>query len=197
MASHAAISTVSLALRGLLEAHLRAEFGNNHSCSLLGLNATDPPQFGLTLTLYRITLNASLRNRSLRPGSGGTPVHASALPLDLHYLLAAWATQVDQQHLLLGWAMRFLDDHPSLPAAVLNDFGPQPPVFRGDESVELICSPPELAEYLQLWDKVKTLLPLSVGYIARTLLIESAEPATLAPAVRTRALVAGVQEPLR
>jgi Pvc16 N-terminal domain len=187
MASYQGIAVVSQALCTLLTQQLQLTFGANTRCMLSGLNKKDLPSHeGLALLLYRVTLNGNMRQRAMRPGSD----QARALPVDLHYLLAACGAKVDRQHELLGWAMRFLDEEPTLGASVLNELGGAAAAFRDEESIELVCAPPELAEYLQLWDKVKEELPLSVGYIARTVLLErSAAP--LGPAVRTRVFEAG------
>lgn len=182
MATYQGIAAVSQALCALLKQELRATFGATLSCTLIGLNKKDLPDHeGLALLLYRITLNGNLRHRGLRQGSE----QATALPVDLHYLLAACATRPERQHELLGWAMRFLDEQPTLGASVINELSGVSAAFRDDESVELVCAPPELAEYLQLWDKVKEELPLSVGYLARTVLLEGGAP-QVGPAVRTR-----------
>lgn len=187
MASYQAIAAVSQALCAVLTEALKPVFGAAASCQLIGLNhKTLPTHEGLALLLYRITLNGNLR----QPGAARQGTRRKSLPVDLHYLLAAVAANPGRQHELLGWAMRFLDEQPTLGAALLNEKGGVPAAFRDEESVELVCTPPELAEYLQLWDKVKEELPLSVGYIARPVLLEG-QTTSPGPAVRTRVFEAG------
>lgn len=187
MATYQGIAAVSQALCTLLTQQLQVTFGANVRCMLSGLNKKELLSHeGLALLLYRVTLNGNMRQRGMRQGSD----QARALPVDLHYLLAACGTKPERQHELLGWAMRFLEEQPTLGAALLNELGGVVDAFRSEESIELVCAPPELAEYLQLWDKVKEELPLSVGYIARTVLLEG-NAAPLGPAVRTRVLETG------
>src|SRR3954471_11270072 len=48
------------------------------------------PRVGLSLLLYRVTVNGPQRTRSARVAADGRRLRPS-LPVDLHYLLTAWA----------------------------------------------------------------------------------------------------------
>jgi len=127
---------------------------------------------GLSLYLYRIGVNGSRRNLPPTLGLDGKR-YRPALPLDLHFLLTAWAKTAAVQQRLLGWAVRALQDVPVLPASFLNNYAPEPEVFRPNEAVELIFDPLSLADMNNLWGAAKTTPPLSVTYVLRMLAIES------------------------
>ncbi len=124
---------------------------------------------GLSLFLYRVHVNQSQRaplgkypdGRARRP----------QLPLDLHLLLTAWGTKASLQHVILGWAMRVLEDNPVLPAALLN--GVRSGVFRDDETVELVVGQLSNEELMRIWDDLGTEYQLTVPYVARLVRIDS------------------------
>jgi len=191
MASDRAIATVGRAIVGLMKDHCRADLARGADFELYGpQNFDNPMGYGVSLMLYRIAINASPRNRPPRMTATGNKMRPS-LPLDLHYLLTVWASAVDTQHLMLGWAMRFLEDRGVLPAGVLNAYDAEPDTFGAGEGVELICDPLGLQDYLQIWDKLKTRMPLSVSYVARMVLLDSKLPMSAPAPVRTRDSSAG------
>lgn len=189
MAKDRAIASVGRALTKLLQEHCPAALSANASFTLYGpADFEDPMKQGLSLMLYRVAISSTPRNRSARRDMDGRQWRPS-LPLDLHYLLTPWSSTAEGQHLLLGWAMRFLEDHNVLPAGILNAYDAEPDTFGPDEAVELICEPLALQDHLQIWDKLKTKMPVSVSYVVRMLLLDSTQALGTAPAVRTREFV--------
>jgi len=183
-----AIAATTRAILGVLEdAYPRERFGKlafapAHAAQFTGDKA---PADGCTLYLYRVGTNATRRNLPPRVAPDGTRYRPS-LPVDLHYLLTPWASDVEMQQRLLGWAMRQLEDHTILPAGLLNKYLQEPDVFRPDETVELVSDPLALADFTNLWDKLKPRMQTSVTYIARMLLIDSDIDLREGPAVQTR-----------
>jgi hypothetical protein len=149
---------------------------------------------GFSLMLYRVTVNGA-RNPTPRMGPDGQR-RQPALPLDLHFMLTPWAGEAERQLRLLGWAMRFIGDNAIIPANVLNHSLTQRerPAFQFDESVELFCDPPSLADYLGLWDKYKSRWQTSVTYVARAVMIESDLTVRDEEWVRTRDMRYGIPE---
>src|SRR5205823_1050103 len=124
-----------------------------------------PMDAGVSLFLYRIYTNASNRAPAGRLDREGKRQRAQ-LPLDLHFLLTAWARDASLQHTIAGWMMRTLDDLPSLPAGLLNQTYAE--VFHPDESVEI--GPAELSteELFRIWDVIaNNVYQISVPYLAR------------------------------
>ena len=94
------------------------------------------------------------------------------LPLDLYYLLTAWAKDASLQHTIAGWMMRVLEDTPSLPAGLLNHRGVQ--IFQPEETVQLAVAELETETLFRIWEViVNNAYQISVPYIARNVKIES------------------------
>ena len=154
---------------------------------LFQLSNFQTPQMdeGVSLYLYRIAPNTSRRNLPPTTGPDGTRFRPP-IPLDLYYVASAWAQTAVRQQRLLGWAIRTFEDVPILPTNLLNNFGPELEVFKPGETVELVLDSLSLQDWNNIWTTTKTTAPLSVGYIARMLHIESSMPMTEHPPVQTR-----------
>lgn len=142
-----------------------------------------PMDEGVSLYLYRVG-TSSRRNLPPRTGPNGFPLRAP-LPVDVYYLLTAWARTPEKQQRLLGFCLRELADTPVLPATFLNHFASEP-VFRPDESVELIFEPLSVQDLGQIWDPLKPNVYASLTYVARMVTIESAVEVTQAGPVQRR-----------
>jgi hypothetical protein len=173
LASYHAIAATSQAILGILNSgcprseFLKAEFKLYHASDF-----DKPMEEGISLFLYGITVNTALRNLPPRVAQDGGRYRPS-LPLDLHYLLTAWASDPDQQQRLLGWSMRALEDVPILPAAVLNHYIEKHDTFRTEEAVELICDSLAIQDLIGVWDKLRPRYQTSVTYVARMVAIDS------------------------
>lgn len=185
MATHQAIAAVSLALLGVLDRALPKDAYPTAQVKLL-----QPADFGtgmaegISLLLYRVGINTSLRNLPPRTDLTGHRFRPG-LPIDLHYLLTAWATDADKQQRLLGWAMRLLEDTPILAGNEINQFMPEP-VFQPEESVELICDPLPMDQWFSLWDRLKPKVSTSMTYLARMVQLDSERPMPDSERVRQR-----------
>jgi hypothetical protein len=126
---------------------------------------------GISLYLYRVTINTSRRNLAKRTDVRGKTFRPS-LPVDLFYMVTPWARTAARQQRLLGWAMRVLEDINTLPANLLNRYG-ESGSFRPNESVELICEPISLQDMINIWEVFKPHQQLSVTYVARMIAIDS------------------------
>jgi hypothetical protein len=164
MAGHQGIAATSQAVLGLLEgaaAGTEAEGGT--FAHYRGGDFASPMDRGLSLYLHRIAVNASRRA-------------AVRLPLDLHYLLTAWARDAVLQQRMLGWAAGTLAHHPTLPATLLNHYGPEPDVFEPHETVELLVASVSEQDAAEIWEIAKSQRQPSLHYIARIVEIEPREP---------------------
>lgn len=177
MATTNAIAATTRAILGLLEdacprdrePFKKLTFAPLHASAFAG-DKTIPE--GFTLCLYRVGINGTLRNLPPRTAPDGTRYKPS-LPVDLHYLLTAWADDVEVQQRLLGWGMRQLEDRTILPAGLLNHYLKERDTFRDDETVELVSDPLSLADFTNLWDKLKPRMQPSMTYVARMVLLDS------------------------
>ena len=186
MATYQAIAAVSLALKGLLDRALPKDDFPDTAIKLLqpGDYANGMTE-GVSLLLYRVAINQTQRNLPPRNAPDGTRFR-SPLPVDLHYLLSAWSDDADMQQSLLGWAMRLLEDTPVLPGNLINPFMPEKPVFRADESVELVCDPLPLEQWMALWATLTPKNGASMTYIVRMVQIDSDKRMPDAERVRQR-----------
>lgn len=185
MASYRAIAAVSAAVLRLIEdSYPRAEFPDAQFALQQAIDiAKTPIAEGISLYLYRVGVNT--RNLPPRVEPDGRQFRPP-IPLDLHYALCVWGRSVEIQQRLAGFAVRAIEDTPSLPAGVLNQPGPEPTTFRGHETVQLVCDQLSLQDLQLLWDALKPNVPLIVPYVARMVPIDSEIAIIEAPAVQTR-----------
>ena len=126
-------------------------------------------QQGLSLFLYRVYVNQNQRAPLGKYPDG--KARRPQLPLDLHLFLTVWGAKASLQHVILGWAMRVLEDNPVLPAALLN--GVRAGTFWDDETVEIVVGQLSNEELMRIWDDLGTEYQLSIPYIARVVRIDS------------------------
>ena len=174
MATPQAIAATGQAILGLLEAACpKEEFPAAQFVPYQLSNFGTPMDEGVSLYLYRVAVNGARRNLPPTVGPKGER-YRPAIPLDLHYILSAWAKDPIKQQRLLGWAIRTLEDVPILPTGSLNNYGPEPNIFKPTETVEVILESLSLQDWNNLWGATKITPPsLSVGYVARMVALES------------------------
>ena len=187
MATYTALAATSEAIRRYLKEAPHPEFAG------LDVDVFQASDFGkavpvggrVSIFLYRVAVNQSRRNLPPKMNEAGTVLMRPAIPLDLFYAVSAWALHAELQQRILGWAIRTLEDAPVFPAAVLNRLQ-DTPVFRKSETVELVCDPWPLQDLGVLWELIKPNVPLSIGYVARMLALESEPPQLPGALVQTR-----------
>jgi len=188
LATYRGIGAVGQAIVGLLkEASTDTEFAAQRFEVFQSLDFSGPNaiQEGVTLYLFRVAVNTSRRN--MPPGTGPDGQRFKPpVPVDLYYLLTPWAKSAVKQHRLLGWAIRELQNVTVLPASVLNYYAPERDTFRPSETVELVLETMTPQELENILNPVKMTQPLSVCYVARTVMLESTVPYAEAGPVQTR-----------
>ncbi|HVE55495.1 MAG TPA: Pvc16 family protein [Pyrinomonadaceae bacterium] len=189
MAKAQAIAVTGQTILGLLADNIpKSEFANARFELYQTANfTTSPMEEGISLFLYRVEVNSSLRNLPIKTGLDGI-TRRPPLPLDLYYLLTVWAKDAVKQQRILGWAMRTLEDSPVLSAGRLNHFGTETDVFQPNETVEIIFQTMTLQDLSNLWSAFKVSVPVSVAYIARVIGIDSTISAEQSAPVQTREL---------
>jgi hypothetical protein len=196
MASYPAIATVGTAILSLLaDARPKPDFANAQFELYQSSDFESPMEEGISLFLYRVTINGTVRNPVARVDPTGKR-RRPPLPLDLYFMMTAWGRTAEKQQFLLAWAMQQLEDNPILPGSLLNSFGPEPEVFRPDETVELICDPMPVQDMVSIWENLKSSkakMQISVSYVARMVMIESSLELVEAPWVQTRTFRAAQQ----
>jgi hypothetical protein len=139
---------------------------------------------GVSLFLFRIFVDGVHRIPPGRVGPGGERF-LTKLPVDLCFLLTCWGKDPSLQQAIAGWMMRVLEDHPILPAGLLNRRIDG--IFHPDETVELTVAELSNEDLLRLWEMIgRVSYQLSVPYIARNVRIESTHSAADAEPVQER-----------
>lgn len=174
MATYRAVAAVSDAVIHLLESHFQLDEFDGNQLQFQVYLASDfakAMDAGVSFFLYRIYANGVHRTPRSRTDSNGQRLR-TALPLDLHFLLTAWAQDASLQHTIAGWMMRTMEDAPLLPAGLLNSVIPD--VFNPDESVEVMLADLSTEDLLHVWETlVQNTYQLSVPYVARNIRLES------------------------
>ena len=174
MATASAISaTTESVIRLLRSAYDPAQF-NNAQLDFQVYVANDflsPMDEGVSLLLYRIYHDGSPRTPPGRLQPDGQRRRAK-LPLELHFMLTAWAKQATLQHEIAGWMMRTMEDNPIFYPSLLNSYKPN--VFYPDETVSVSLAQMTVEDIFNIWDvMIRHVYQLSVPYVARVVELES------------------------
>jgi hypothetical protein len=195
MATFQAIAVTGNTIRNLLaEAWPRDVFPGAEFKLCQTANLVSPPftDLGISIYLHRVGYNMTRRNLPPRTQLNGDRFKPS-VPLDLHFLVSAWAKTAEQQWALLAWAIRAIEDAPVLPAGLLNQNAGSDPdgtprnVFREDESVELVGETLSLQDVVNIWEIARHNQQPSVSIVARSVLIDSLVEIPVGARVQTRA----------
>lgn len=122
-----------------------------------------PP--ALSIFLYRVDFNKTMR----AAWSGvGTFDGRGRLPLDLHYLLTAWADNAEHEQMILGRAMQCLESTPVLAGPLLYSAGG----WAANENVQLALEDISTEALMRVFDSLPVKYRLSVPYVARVVRID-------------------------
>ena len=187
MATTSAIAATTEAIIRLLRANYDPTQFNNATLDFQVYVANDfltPMDEGISLLLYRIFQDGTNRTPPGRVQPDGKR-GPTKLPLEVHFLLTAWAKSASLQHELAGWMMRTLEDNAILNASQLNSY--KPDVFFPEETVEIALAQLSTEDLFDIWDvMIRHVYQLSVPYVARVLRLESTQAATAGAPVQER-----------
>ncbi len=175
MATYHAISAIGQAIVSLLKtARAASEFPNIDVRLFQAKDVQNVGDWeGVSLFLYRVPVSSARRQMPAPIAPSGRP-YRRPLPVDLYYLLTPWAKTAEMQHLLLGWAMRTIEDSPSLPIALLNSHFPNEQPFRMGETVELIHDTLTVTDLNAIWEILgKHNVQVSAAYCVRVVPLDS------------------------
>lgn len=186
MAGPYAIAAVGKAILSLLAAAVpKPEFAGAAFELYQSKHLQAPMEEGISLYLHRVVPSVNMRNLPPRVAVDGRR-YKPPIPLDLHYLLVAWARDAFKQQRLLGWAIRTLEDTPVLHASLLNQYGPEPDTFGEDESVDVLLETLSISDLGVIWDTSKPTMQPCAMYVVRTVLLESRLEVVESDLVQTR-----------
>jgi hypothetical protein len=140
----------------------------------------DPAKPNITVFLYRIAVNQTMRNdpRRLRPD--GILVR-QPLPLELSFLVTAWAKDTRDELRITGRILQVLYEHAELGPADLVGTSWEP-----NDSVQLILESLPLEDHYRIWDANDVPYRLSLTYQARVVGISPADGVKPVPIVDAR-----------
>lgn len=190
MANYLAIAAVAKTVLKLMEDHCpREEFSATPKFVLYSGHDFQAPAVteGFSLLVWRVAINAAMRNQPPRRMPDGRR-RRPPLPLDLGLMLTPWATDAEGQLRLLGWALRFIEDHAVVPASLLNQALSRRtvPAFNADEAIEIVQDTLVVPDYLGLWDKFRNRWQTSITCTVRMVNIESDIGTDEGPPVQVR-----------
>lgn len=145
-------------------------------------NAAHLQRPALSILLYRVDFTKSMRS-SLSGRS--IDEDRAYLPLDLHYLLTAWADNAQDEHRIIGRAAQVVEQFGVLSGPALDSYGR----FDPQESVSLVMEELTTDELMRTFEALEVDFRLSLPYLARVLVV-TGEGA--APDPRTLAVLTGV-----
>ena len=130
----------------------------------LGAGSQIAPTPALSILLYRVDFNKTMRPSWSAVGSLDGHSH---LPLDLHFLLTAWADNAEDEHQIIGRAMQVIETVGALSGPLLYPTGDWEP----GEAVQLYLEDMATDDLMRTFDSLQCDFRLSVPYIARIVLI--------------------------
>ena len=137
------------------------------------------PRTGLSIFLYRVEVNGVMRAAWSGVGSYDGQAH---LPLDLHYLMTAWAENAQHEHEILGKTMQCLDSLPNLSGPMLYPSAD----WATNEAIYLTSEDFGLEALMRTFDSLDANFRLSVFYRARIVRLDGAQidtPPTVATVI--------------
>ena len=139
----------------------------------------------VSLLLYRVHVaTASAAPWAARGAEDGR----AYLPLDLHYLLTAWADNAEHEHLILGRVAQVLHTAPILDGLLLHPSGG----WAAQDQVELIFEELALADVMRTFDALDIDYRLSLPYLARVVVVTSPEEPVLPEVTLATTTVGGM-----
>ncbi|MFC5249732.1 DUF4255 domain-containing protein [Streptomyces nigrescens] len=180
MSNALAVATVTQALALLIEHHLHPEIDMAVSVETRKPPADPPTEPTITVFLYQVSHNPSMRNSDLvTRASDGTLLKRPAAALDLHFLISAYGEETELVgQRLIGSVVRTLHEIPVLPQELIEEAAQRPYLAGSDlaESPQKVRFTPlqlDVDETSKLWGMLhQTPYALSVVYQASLVLLD-------------------------
>ncbi|MCX2731953.1 Pvc16 family protein [Saccharopolyspora sp. NFXS83] len=183
MSNGLALATVTQALALLIESNLRPEIDFAVSVETRKPPAEPPTDPTITVFLYQVAPNPSMRNTDLPSrGSSGALLARPTAALDLHYLISAYGEETELVgQRLIGCVVRTLQEIPVLSRDLLLEAASRPHLAGSDlaDSPQRVRFSPiqmDTDETSKLWGMLhQTPYALSATYQGSMVLIEGRE----------------------
>jgi hypothetical protein len=161
-----------------LEALLNARFAlvppvSNATAKLIQTDDLDDAQATLALPvvsilLYRVDFNKAMRATWSGVGAQDGRAH---LPVDLHYLMTAWADNAAHEHDLLGRTMQIIEEVGALSGPLLSPDADWLP----NEAVQVYLEDVATDDLMRTFESLTCDFRLSIPYLARIVVMSTNE----------------------
>jgi len=172
MATSAGVAAVAKSLERLLGWRFEQEEPSTTGTTKVLLFASDdfksPPQPSLSIYLYRVEMNRTMRPAWAEAAYADGRGH---LPLDLHFLLTAWAANAEDEYRILGRAMESLEATPILTGPLLDSLNQS--TWQQGESIQLLFDEVPAETVLRVFDLLPAKHKLSITYLARVMRLDT------------------------
>ncbi|MFE6742952.1 Pvc16 family protein [Streptomyces tubercidicus] len=180
MSNALAVATVTQALALLIEHNLHPEIDMAVSVETRKPPADPPTDPTITVFLYQVTHNPSMRNKDLvTRASDGTLLKRPAAAIDLHFVISAYGEETELVgQRLIGSVVRTLHEIPVLPRELIEEAAQRPYLEGSDlaeslQKVRLTPTQMDVDETSKLWGMLhNTPYSLSVVYQASLVLLD-------------------------
>ncbi|REK87653.1 DUF4255 domain-containing protein [Streptomyces inhibens] len=180
MSNALAVATVTQALALLIEHNLHPEIDMAVSVETRKPPSDPPTDPTITVFLYQVTHNPSMRNNDLvTRASDGTLLKRPAAAIDLHFVISAYGEETELVgQRLIGSVVRTLHEIPVLPRELIEEAAQRPYLEGSDlaDSLQKVRFTPtqmDIDETSKLWGMLNnTPYSLSVVYQASLVLLD-------------------------
>jgi hypothetical protein len=131
------------------------------------ISEVEPQPNRISIFLYRVLENSEMRNRDPELRNGKT-LHRPPLFLNLFYLITPLTNSAENNHFLLGKAMRILHDNCIIKGASLADM-----LANTTEELRVILNPISMEDMTKLWSSFMRPYHLSATYEVKVIAIDS------------------------
>jgi hypothetical protein len=150
MADARAVLEVSRALQNILQTELSVLVIPPGTVQIESIDLLpDPvPPPRITIFLFNIHEDSFLKNRDvmvITTGPGSVVTTPPPTVVDLDYMISAWMSTTQEEHLVLGDVLRVLYDHPQIDAAALGA------AWQPDEAVQVTLTNPSIEDQARIW----------------------------------------------
>ena len=132
----------------------------------------------LSIYLYRVVEDASVKNRFPVPGNGAQ-MRKPPLSLDLFYLITPLVGEPREQQIVLGKALQVFYDRAILEAPDLVGS-----LAASGEELRVILNPVSLEESARVWQALEMSYRLSVCYTVRVAIVDSTREQFVQPVLQ-------------
>ncbi|HEU5387303.1 MAG TPA: Pvc16 family protein [Streptosporangiaceae bacterium] len=174
VAGFGSIAAVGKSLEMVLNARFAAVepiVSENAHAQLIQTEDLDPGSHFLirptmSILLYRVDFNKTMRASWSAVGATDGRAH---LPVDLHYLLTAWADNADHEHRLIGRTLEIFEELGSLSGPLLHPDGN----WSVGEAVQLYLEDVATDDLMRTFESLACDFRLSIPYIARVVVVST------------------------